>query len=169
MNQAYSDHLTQLLKNLPNLPGVYKMLGKSGEILYVGKAKSLKSRVNSYFAKTIDHPKTVALVARICDIEIIITRSESEALLLEQNLIKQHRPPYNIILRDDKSYLYLFISKDKFPRLAVGRGKGNHAEGRYFGPYPSPIVPKKRCYFCKSFLCYETAPIAYLPMPNAPA
>ncbi|UYZ81683.1 excinuclease ABC subunit UvrC [Moraxella bovis] len=143
MNQAYSDHLTQLLKNLPNLPGVYKMLGKSGEILYVGKAKSLKSRVNSYFAKTIDHPKTVALVARICDIEIIITRSESEALLLEQNLIKQHRPPYNIILRDDKSYLYLFISKDKFPRLAVGRGKGNHAEGRYFGPYPSANSAKE--------------------------
>ncbi|STZ56492.1 Excinuclease ABC subunit C [Moraxella lacunata] len=143
MNQAYSDHLTQLLKNLPNLPGVYKMLGKSGEILYVGKAKSLKSRVNNYFAKTIDHPKTVALVARICDIEIIITRSESEALLLEQNLIKQHRPPYNIILRDDKSYLYLFISKDKFPRLAVGRGKGNHAEGRYFGPYPSANSAKE--------------------------
>ncbi|UYZ72851.1 excinuclease ABC subunit UvrC [Moraxella bovis] len=143
MNQAYSDHLTQLLKNLSNLPGVYKMLGKSGEILYVGKAKSLKSRVNSYFAKTIDHPKTVALVARICDIEIIITRSESEALLLEQNLIKQHRPPYNIILRDDKSYLYLFISKDKFPRLAVGRGKGNHAEGRYFGPYPSANSAKE--------------------------
>lgn len=143
MNHAHADHIFQLLKNLPNLPGVYKMLGKSGEILYVGKAKSLKSRVSSYFAKTIDHPKTVALVARICDIEIIITRSESEALLLEQNLIKQHRPPYNIILRDDKSYLYLFISKDKFPRIAVGRGKGNHAEGRYFGPYPSATSVKE--------------------------
>ena len=143
MNHAHADRLIQLLKNIPNLPGVYKMLGKSGEILYIGKAKSLKNRVNSYFAKTVEHPKTVALVARICDIEIIITRGESEALLLEQNLIKQHRPPYNIILRDDKSYLYLFISKDKFPRLAVGRGKGNHTEGRYFGPYPSANTAKE--------------------------
>ncbi|MDO4450333.1 MAG: excinuclease ABC subunit UvrC [Moraxella sp.] len=139
----HSDHLIQVLKNLPNLPGVYKMLGKSGEILYVGKAKSLKNRVSSYFAKTIDHPKTQALVARICDIKIIITRGEAEALLLEQNLIKTHRPPYNIILRDDKSYLYLFISKDKFPRIGVGRGRGNHAEGRFFGPYPSANSAKE--------------------------
>lgn len=138
-----SDHITQLLKNLPNLPGVYKMLGKSGEILYVGKAKSLKNRVSSYFAKTLEHPKTQALVSHIHDIEVIITRGESEALLLEQNLIKQHRPPYNIILRDDKSYLYLFVSKDKFPRIAVGRGKGNHGEGRFFGPYPSANSAKE--------------------------
>ncbi|GAF55157.1 excinuclease ABC subunit C [Psychrobacter sp. JCM 18901] len=105
--------LKHLIKRLPNLPGVYKMLGKNGDILYVGKAKSLKSRVNSYFAKTIDHPKTRALVARIHNIETIITRSETEALLLEQNLIKEHRPPYNVLLRDDKSYLYVFISADK--------------------------------------------------------
>lgn len=143
MTHPRSDHISQLLKNLPNLPGVYKMLGKSGDILYVGKAKSLKNRVNSYFAKNIDHPKTAALVARIHDIEIIITRGESEALLLEQNLIKVHRPPYNVILRDDKSYLYLFISKDKFPRVAVGRGKGNHGEGRFFGPYPSATSAKE--------------------------
>lgn len=138
-----SKHLSQLLKNLPNLPGVYKMLGKDGEILYVGKAKSLKNRVGSYFHQTHDHPKTVALVARICDIEIIITRGEAEALLLEQNLIKTHRPPYNVILRDDKSYLYLFVSKDKFPRIGVGRGKGNHGEGLAFGPYPSGASAKE--------------------------
>ncbi len=130
-------HLAQLIKNLPNLPGVYQMLGREGEILYVGKAKSLKNRVKSYFAKTITHPKTQALVQRIYDIELIITRGETEALLLEQNLIKQHRPPYNITLRDDKSYLYVFISADKYPRLAIGRGKGNHQQGRFFGPYPS--------------------------------
>lgn len=137
------DHLTQLLKTLPNLPGVYKMLGKEGEILYVGKAKSLKNRVGSYFHQNHEHPKTLALVARICDIEIIITRGEAEALLLEQNLIKAHRPPYNVILRDDKSYLYLFISKDKFPRIGVGRGKGNHGEGLVFGPYPSGASAKE--------------------------
>ena len=130
-------HLGQVLKHLPNLPGVYKMLGKDGEILYVGKAKSLKNRVSSYFAKTIEHPKTRALVARICDIETLVVRSETEALLLEQNLIKVHRPPYNVILRDDKSYLYVYVSQDKYPRLGYGRGKGRHVDGHFFGPYPS--------------------------------
>ncbi|WP_410473055.1 excinuclease ABC subunit UvrC [Faucicola mancuniensis] len=136
-------HLNHLLKRLPNLPGVYKMLGKNGDILYVGKAKSLKNRVNSYFAKTIDHPKTRALVQRIDNIETIITRSETEALLLEQNLIKLHRPPYNVLLRDDKSYLYVFVSTDKFPRLAYGRGKGQHQKGKFFGPFPSAHSAKQ--------------------------
>lgn len=136
-------HLSAILKSLPNLPGVYKMLGKNGEILYVGKAKSLKNRVSSYFAKTIEHPKTRALVQRIYDIQIIIVRGETEALLLEQNLIKEHRPPYNVILRDDKSYLYVFMSTDKFPRLGFGRGKGNHVHGRFFGPYPSAAGAKE--------------------------
>ena len=136
--------LNHLIKRLPNLPGVYKMLGKNGDILYVGKAKSLKSRVNRYFAKTIDHPKTRALVARIHNIETIITRSETEALLLEQNLIKEHRPPYNVLLRDDKSYLYVFISADQpYPRLAYGRGKGNHQKGKFFGPFPSAHAAKE--------------------------
>ena len=105
MNENARENIEKILANMTQLPGVYKMLGKNGDILYVGKAKSLKSRVNSYFAKTIDHPKTRALVARIHNIETIITRSETEALLLEQNLIKEHRPPYNVLLRDDKSYL----------------------------------------------------------------
>lgn len=136
--------LDHLIKRLPNLPGVYKMLGKNGDIIYVGKAKSLKSRVNSYFAKTIDHPKTRALVQRIDNIETIITRSETEALLLEQNLIKLHRPPYNVLLRDDKSYLYVFISANKpYPRLAYGRGKGQHQKGRFFGPFPSAHAAKQ--------------------------
>ena len=136
--------LDHLIKRLPNLPGVYKMLGKNGDIIYVGKAKSLKSRVNSYFTKTIDHPKTRALVQRIDNIETIITRSETEALLLEQNLIKLHRPPYNVLLRDDKSYLYVFISADKpYPRLAYGRGKGQHQKGRFFGPFPSAHAAKQ--------------------------
>lgn len=138
------ERLNHLIKRLPNLPGVYKMLGKNGDIIYVGKAKSLKNRVNSYFAKTIDHPKTRALVQRIDNIETIITRSETEALLLEQNLIKEHRPPYNVLLRDDKSYLYVFISADKvYPRLAFGRGKGQHQKGKFFGPFPSAHAAKE--------------------------
>lgn len=132
-----------MLQNLPNLPGVYKMLDKNGAILYVGKAKSLKNRVSSYFNKTHEHPKTAALVARIDDIEIIVVRSETEALLLEQNLIKQHKPPYNILLRDDKSYLYLYLSKDKYPRIDLGRGKANHDASRVFGPYPSSTNAKQ--------------------------
>jgi len=114
------------------------MYGKDGELLYVGKAKNLKNRVSSYFVKTLDHPKTQALVARIYDIQTLVVRSETEALLLEQNLIKLHRPPYNIMLRDDKSYVYIFVSADKpYPRIASGRGKGKHQVGKFFGPYPS--------------------------------
>lgn len=136
--QEIQAHIKATLASLTSLPGVYKMLGANGELLYVGKAKNLKNRVSSYFVKTIDHPKTRALVARIVHIETIVVRSETEALLLEQNLIKQHRPPYNIMLRDDKSYLYVFVSSDKpYPRLAAGRGKGQHQAGKFFGPYPS--------------------------------
>ncbi|MEB3767302.1 excinuclease ABC subunit UvrC [Acinetobacter sp. MD2] len=144
MNSNAREHLIALLANMTQLPGVYKMLGKSGELLYVGKAKNLKNRVNSYFAKTIEHPKTQALVARIYDIETLIVRSETEALLLEQNLIKLHRPPYNIMLRDDKSYVYIFISADQsYPRIASGRGKGRHQAGKFFGPYPSAASAKE--------------------------
>lgn len=138
VNQNARPHIEKILAHMTQLPGVYKMLGKEGELLYVGKAKNLKNRVSSYFVKTIEHPKTQALVARIYDIETLVTRSETEALLLEQNLIKQHRPPYNIMLRDDKSYVYIFVSADKpYPRIASGRGKGKHQIGKFFGPYPS--------------------------------
>lgn len=138
MNENARDNIEKILANMTTLPGVYRMLGKDGELLYVGKAKNLKNRVSSYFVKTIEHPKTQALVARIYDIETLIVRSETEALLLEQNLIKLHRPPYNIMLRDDKSYVYIFISSDKpYPRIASGRGKGKHQQGKFFGPYPS--------------------------------
>ncbi len=144
MNELYAEHIRAILATLPNLPGVYKMLGVDGELLYVGKAKNLKNRVTTYFAKTVEHPKTRALVARIRNIETLITRSETEALLLEQNLIKENKPPYNIMLRDDKSYLYIFISADQpFPRLAAGRGKRNHQEGKFFGPYPSAAAARE--------------------------
>ncbi|HNA21515.1 MAG TPA: GIY-YIG nuclease family protein, partial [Agitococcus sp.] len=113
-----SAHLQQILANLPHLSGIYKMLGAQGEVLYVGKAKSLKNRVSSYFQKNITHPKTQALVAKICDIELTITHSEVEALLLEQNLIKTLKPPFNILLKDDKSYPYIVVTaKEDFPQI----------------------------------------------------
>lgn len=138
MNPNAREHIEKILANMTQLPGVYRMLGKDGELLYVGKAKNLKNRVSSYFIKAIEHPKTQALVARIYDIETLVVRSETEALLLEQNLIKLNRPPYNIMLRDDKSYVYIFVSADQpYPRIASGRGKGKHQVGKFFGPYPS--------------------------------
>ncbi|MEN9429233.1 MAG: excinuclease subunit UvrC, partial [Pseudomonadota bacterium] len=133
-----TDKLTAILATLPTLPGVYRMLGEQGNVLYVGKAKSLKNRVSSYFYKNISHPKTQALVAKICDIELTITTSETEALLLEQNLIKTLKPPFNILLRDDKSYPYIAISDDKiYPRISWQRGKHRQQQGRVFGPYPN--------------------------------
>ena len=117
-------------------PGVYRMFDIDGRLLYVGKAKNLKKRLASYFRKTGHAPKTGALVARIAQVETTITASETEALLLEQTLIKESRPPYNILLRDDKSYPYVHLSDGEFPRLSIHRG-AKKAKGRYFGPYPS--------------------------------
>lgn len=121
-------------------PGVYRMFDADGRLLYVGKANNLKKRLSSYFRKSGLAPKTAALVARIAQIETAITASETEALLLEQTLIKEWRPPYNILLRDDKSYPYVFLSSaDEYPRLGIHRGAKKH-KGRYFGPYPSGLA-----------------------------
>lgn len=117
-------------------PGVYRMFDADSKLLYVGKAKNLKKRLASYFRKVGQAPKTAALVARIAQVETTITANETEALLLEQTLIKQWRPPYNILLRDDKSYPYVFLSSGDFPRLSIHRG-AKKGQGRYFGPYPS--------------------------------
>lgn len=128
---------TVFLKNVTTQPGVYQMLGEKEDVLYVGKAKNLKKRLASYFQKNHDSVKTQLLVQKISRIEVIITKNETEALLLENSLIKQHMPRFNVLLRDDKSYPYLFISTyDPFPRLAFHRG-AQKEKGRYFGPYPS--------------------------------
>ena len=125
------------LQQLTQRPGVYQMYGEDGTVLYVGKAKNLRKRVASYFRNNGLSPKTAALVGRIANIDVTVTQTEIEALLLEQNLIKQNRPPFNILLRDDKSYPYIFLSdRDDFPRLAFHRGSKRRG-GSYFGPFPS--------------------------------
>jgi len=124
------------LKTVPHKPGVYRMISEDEKILYVGKAKDLKNRVASYFRDNIANSRTYSMVKQICDVQITITSTEAEALLLESNLIKKHQPRYNILLRDDKSYPNIFLSKDKFPRLSFHRG-AKKAKGQYFGPYPS--------------------------------
>ena len=125
------------LKTLTTRPGVYQMYDSAGGLLYVGKAKNLKNRVTSYFRGSGLSTKTMVLVSKIADIQVTVTTTEVDALLLEHNLIKEHRPPYNIDLKDDKSYPYIYLSsQDRWPRLALHRGP-KRRKGEYFGPYPS--------------------------------
>lgn len=125
------------VQSLTTLPGIYKMLDKKNEIIYIGKAKSLKKRVSSYFKSIAVTPKQQVMVGKIAAIEVIVTQTEGEALLLESQLIKRYKPRYNICLRDDKSYPYIYISSHHdFPRITFHRGAKNK-KGKYFGPYPS--------------------------------
>ncbi len=130
------DHKTWL-KKVTQSPGIYQMFAADGKILYVGKARNLKKRVASYFRSQGLNPKTQALVSRIHHIEVTVTRSEIEALLLEQNLIKALKPPFNILLRDDKSYPFLHFSDHPWPALSLRRARHQRGPGQWFGPYPS--------------------------------
>ena len=135
------------LKTVSKRPGVYQMKSASADIIYVGKAKNLFNRLNSYFHKEIEHIKTRVLVSQIADIEVIVTDSELEALLLEQTLIKKYRPRYNVLLRDDKSYPYIYLSThSQHPRFSYYRGE-RKLKGQYFGPYPNASSVKNTLHF----------------------
>ncbi|BBI92187.1 excinuclease ABC subunit UvrC [Serratia symbiotica] len=130
------------LSTLTSQPGVYRMYDATGTVIYVGKAKDLKKRLASYFRQQIASRKTETLVKNIAQIDITVTHTETEALLLEHNYIKQYQPRYNVLLRDDKSYPLIFLSADSHPRLAIHRG-AKHAKGEYFGPFPNSYAVRE--------------------------
>ncbi|MCL5260786.1 MAG: excinuclease ABC subunit UvrC [Gammaproteobacteria bacterium] len=159
-------NVKNFLRTLPNKPGVYQMLSQNGQVLYVGKARSLKKRVASYFRQDVE-PKTAALMAQVTEIKFIITDNENAAWLLENNLIKNLKPHYNILFKDDKSFPYLFLSKHKFPRLIIHRGP-KKAQGEYFGPFPDARAVHETLYLLQKtfklrqcsdhFFLYRTRP-----------
>lgn len=135
------------LQSVTRRCGVYQMYDGEGQLLYVGKARNLRNRLGSYFRNTGLNARTVALVGRIRDVQVTVTSTEADALLLEQNLIKAHKPPFNILLRDDKSYPYIYLSsRDAYPRLAFHRGR-KRTQGDYFGPYPSAGAVRHSLHF----------------------
>ena len=141
LNNTVSNERTfdekSFLRSLTHRPGVYRMLNAKHKVIYVGKARDLKKRVSSYFHRTHDSAKTAAMMELVANVEVTVTNTEAEALILEYNLIKQHKPRFNVILRDDKSYPYIYVSTNhRFPRLQFHRGP-RKGKGRYFGPYPS--------------------------------
>ena len=131
------------LKNLTTRPGIYKMFNDQGDIIYVGKAKNLKNRVSSYFKTQTPSPKQQVMMSKVAHIEVTVTHTEGEALLLECQQIKRHKPRYNICLRDDKSFPYIYLSTaHEFPQITLHRG-AKKLPGKYFGPYPSSIAAKE--------------------------
>lgn len=135
-NSSFIFDSKAFLKTVPHKPGVYCMMSADNKVLYVGKAKDLKSRVSSYFRGNLVNSRIWSMVKQVCDVQITITDTEAEALLLESNLIKKHLPRYNVLLRDDKSYPYIYISDGKYPRVSFHRGS-RKKKGQFFGPYPS--------------------------------
>lgn len=137
-----SFHLEAFLGSLPHQPGVYRMLDESDEVIYVGKARDLHRRVASYFHRQHDNPRTRLMVSRVKRVEVTITRSEVEALLLESNLIKEYAPKFNVLFKDDKSYPYIRISRHSYPQISFFRGEVGD-DARYYGPYPNALAARE--------------------------
>lgn len=140
--KAQNFNAQDFIANLTHQSGVYRMYDNDGTVIYVGKAKDLRKRVSSYFRKNVDAVKTRALVKQIADMDVTVTNSEAEALILENSFIKKYRPRYNVLLRDDKSYPYIFISAHEHPRIAFHRGT-KREKGEYFGPFPSGVAVRE--------------------------
>lgn len=153
----------EFLKTLTTHPGVYQMLGESGKILYVGKASNLKKRVTSYFSAKQKDVKTLALMKHVQDIQVTITHSENEALLLECNLIKKHKPHYNVLFRDDKSFPYILITNEKpYPSIDFYRGN-KKTGGHYFGPYPNSTAVRETIYLIQKIFGLRVSSDKYSP------
>jgi excinuclease ABC subunit C len=158
-----TDHIQSILERLPLKPGVYQHYDADGRLLYVGKAKELRKRVASYFTKqALDHGKTRLLVSKIADIKWLVTPTEADALLLENSLIKEHKPLYNIQLKDDKTYPYIVIKKEPFPRVFATR-KLIRDGSEYFGPYPSARAMHVVLELCRKLYPIRTCSLALTP------
>ena len=156
------------LKTLTHKPGVYRMLDANGDVLYVGKARDLKKRVSSYFGSKAHHPKTMALMNQTERVEITVTGSDKEALLLELNLIKQHQPYYNVLLRDGKGYPFIHISTDQpFPRFSFHRG-ARKAPGRFLGPYPNSAAVRQTLTYVQKLFRIRQCDDSYFANRNRP-
>ena len=129
-------------RRLGTTPGVYRRYAADDSVLYVGKARALRNRVGSYFNATPKSARTMAMLAQVARMEVTVTRTDAEALLLENQLIKSLQPRYNVLLRDDKSYPYVLLTQETWPRLAFHRGP-RAIPGRYFGPYPSAVAVRE--------------------------
>ena len=149
------------LRSLTGRPGVYRMLNAKQKVIYVGKARNLKKRVSSYFQRTHSDAKTAAMMPLVADVEVTVTNTESEALILEYNLIKRHKPRFNVVLRDDKSYPYIYVSTNHpFPRIEFHRG-ARKGKGRYFGPYPSTSAVRKTVNELQKLFLIRQCPNSY--------